>query len=81
MTFMPVTVNANSSAEASAATAGHPASPCACGCNISSAPRNPMIVAKTRRGPTDSLSTNAASGTSHSVRVNDNAFASASGSF
>ena len=81
MTFMPVTVSANNSDDVSAATAGQPKSPCAAGCSISNAPRKPTRTADTRRGPTCSFSTNAASGTSHNVRVKESAFASASGIF
>ena len=69
--------------EASMASAGRPMAkwPPTPGRTISSTPRKPTMAAPIRSGPTFSCSTKAASGTSHSVRVNESALASASGIF
>jgi hypothetical protein len=84
MTFMPVMVRANSRAEARAAACGQPSqfalTPPAPGRSMISTPRNPTRAAAIRSGPIRSRSTKPASGTSHRVRVNDRALASANGS-
>src|SRR5262245_3695440 len=81
MTFIPVIVVANSTAAPSAAALGPAAPERTEGCSISSTPPKPTSVAAMRGAPTASRSTNTASGTSQSVRVNESAFASASRSF
>jgi hypothetical protein len=73
-------VMAKPSAAPSAAAWPQP-KPCpgAPGCSMTSTPANPTRAAPIRSGPSGSRNTKKASGTSHRVRVNDRALASARG--